>query len=71
MTNEGLVEQYLGVKVEWKNDSVKLSQQFLIQRIIDAIGGIKTSNDKDTPTEYKQILHKDLDGPERKQKLEM
>ena len=67
MTDEGSVEQYLGVKVERKNGSVKLSQPYLIQRIIDAIGGMQTSNVKATPAEYKQILHKDLDGPARKQ----
>ena len=40
MTDEGSVEQYLWVKVERKNGSVKLSQPYLIQRIIDAIGGM-------------------------------
>ena len=49
MTDEGSVEQYLGVKVERKNGSVKLSQPYLIQRIIDTIGGMPTSNVKATP----------------------
>ena len=48
---------------------MKLSQSYLIQRIIDAIGGMQTSNVKAVPVEYKQILHKDLDGPVRKQNL--
>ena len=44
MTDEGSVEQYLGVKVERNNGSVKLSQPYLIEWIIDTIGGMQTSN---------------------------
>ena len=36
-------EQYLEVKFERKNGSGKLSQPDLIQRFIDAIGGMQTS----------------------------
>ena len=67
MTDEGSVEQYLGVKVETKNGSVKLPKPHLIQRIIGAISGMQTCNIKATLAEYKQILHKDLDGPVHKQ----
>ena len=41
MTDEGSVENYLGVEVEKKQGSITLSQTFLIRRIWDAIGGME------------------------------
>ena len=67
MTDEGSVENYLGVKVGKKQGSITLSQPFLIRRILDAVGGMENANVKSTPAQYKAILNKDLDGPQRKQ----
>ena len=67
MTDEGSVENYLGVKVGKKQGSITLSQSFLIRRILDAVGGMENANVKSTPAQYKAILNKDLDGPKRKQ----
>ena len=51
-----------------ETDSILLTQPYLTQRIIDELGSaISEANTKDTPAVYKEILHKDTDGPERKQ----
>ena len=45
-----------------------MTQPFLIQRITDLLGSaITDANTKVTPALYKEILHKDEFGPERKQ----
>ena len=67
---EGGVTAYLGVKMELneEDDTVTMSQPFLIDRIIELLGSaITDANVKDTPAVYKEILFKDEDGPERKQ----
>ena len=61
---------YLGVKVEYNKVSgeITLSQPFLIERILELLeSAIQDANVKKTPAEYKSILHKDKDGPDRKQ----
>mmetsp|Transcript_21406 Transcript_21406/g.29988 ORF Transcript_21406/g.29988 Transcript_21406/m.29988 type:complete len:240 (+) Transcript_21406:2-721(+) len=66
----GDVCAYFGVQVDIneRNDTISMTQPFLIQRIIDELGtSISTANVKPTPAVYKEILHKDADGPERKQ----
>ena len=51
-----------------EDDTVTMSQPFLIDRIIELLGSaITDANVKDTPAVYKEILFKDEDGPERKQ----
>ena len=70
LTEEEDVSAYLGVQVtmEDKEDTISLTQPYLIQRIVDALGpAVKDANVKTTPAVYKEILHKDEDGPERKQ----
>jgi hypothetical protein len=65
------VSSYLGVQVTYDKvtGEISLTQPFLIQRILDLLGdSVKEANVKQTPAEYKSPLHKDLDGPERKQK---
>ena len=70
LTEEEDVSAYLGVqvKMEDKEDTISLTQLYLIQRIVEALGpAVQDSNVKSTPAVYKEILHKDEDGPERKQ----
>ena len=64
------VSSYLGVKVSYdkENGTISLTQPFLIERILELLGtAVTDANVKQTPAEYKLILHKDADGPARKQ----
>lgn len=69
LTKEEDVSAYIGVQLSINEDNtVSLTQPFLIQRIIDSLGdAITEANIKSTPAVYKEILHKDEDGPEQKQ----
>jgi hypothetical protein len=70
LTEEEEVSAYLGVQMKFdeKTETVSLSQPYLITRIIELLGdSVKDANIKDTPAVYKEILHKDEHGPERKQ----
>lgn len=70
LPEEGDILAYLEVKVEIDpgTDSISLIQPYLIQRIIDEMGNaIAEANTKDTPTVYKEILHKDTNGLDQKQ----
>lgn len=70
LTEEEEVAAYLGCKLEIDDasDEIRLSQPFLIERIITLLGdAVKECNVKDTPTVYKELLHKDEFGPDRKQ----
>ena len=69
-TEEEDMSAYLGVqvKMEDEEDTISLTQPYLIQRIVEVLGpAVQDSNVKSTPAVYKEILHKDEDGPERKQ----
>ena len=61
---------YLGIQVEMdkKENKIKLKQPVLIERIIEALNCNQHITGKETPTIPKNILHKDIEGPERKQK---
>ena len=64
------VSSYLGVKVTYDEDSgqISLTQPFLIERILELLNSsVQEANIKRTPAEFRSILHKDLDGPDRKQ----
>ena len=69
LTEEDDVSAYLGVQLSINDDdTVSLTQPYLIQRIIDSLGdAITGANTKTTPAVYKEILHKDESGPARKQ----
>ena len=69
LTDEGDVSTYLGVQVslDEKTNTIDLKQPFLIERIIDAIKCNPHLTGKDTPVLANNILHKDSDGPDRKQ----
>ena len=69
LTEEEDVSAYLGVEVKFckETDTVTLSQPYLIKRIIEVMGAsINEANAKSTPSVYKEILHKDEEGPDRK-----
>ena len=67
VTNEGPIDEYLGVKVERRNDqSMKLSQPLLTQQILDEMGFNLRTKGRLTPALSSQILEWDVDS---KQKL--
>ena len=64
------VSSYLGVKVVHNKESgeISLTQPYLIERIIELLGSaVDMANTKHTPAEHKLALHKNEDGPARKQ----
>lgn len=70
LTKEDDVLAYLGVQVNMdeETDAISLTQPYLIQRIINAMGpAIKNANVKTTPVVYQEILQKDKNGPDWKQ----
>jgi hypothetical protein len=70
LSKEEDVSAYLGVKMELNETTgtVSMTQPFLIQRVIELLwDAVKEVNVKSTPAVYKEILHKDENGPERKQ----
>ena len=63
ITDEGTVDEYLGVKLETQPDGqIKLSQPHLIQQIIDDMGFRENSTTKDTPALSTQVLQRDNNG---------
>ena len=69
LTEEDDVSAYLGVEVKFckKTDTITLTQPYLIARIIEVMGSsISEANIKTTPSVYKEVLHKDENGPNRK-----
>ena len=44
ITDEGEMEEYLGIKLERTDDTIKMSQPLLINRIIETIPGMKKAN---------------------------
>jgi Reverse transcriptase (RNA-dependent DNA polymerase) len=68
ITDEGTLEDYLGVTVEHASDgSFKLTQPHLIQQIIDDIGFNNRTSTKPTPAASTIRLHRDLHGIERRE----
>jgi hypothetical protein len=70
LTEEDEVAAYLGCQLTMDptSNTVTIAQPYLIQRIIDLLGdAVRDCNIKDTPTVYKELLHKDEHGPARKQ----
>ena len=68
LTDDGTINKYLGVDVKHKFDgSFKLTQPYLIERILKVlgVGGDSKTNSKPTPAS-KPLLHKDLEGWTRK-----
>jgi Reverse transcriptase (RNA-dependent DNA polymerase)/GAG-pre-integrase domain len=61
ITDEGTLDEYLGVKVEHlPNGTIKLSQPQLIQQILDDLGLNGRTTTKDSPAASTVRLHRDL-----------
>ena len=69
LTDEGDVNTYFGMQIELneKNNTIELKQPFLTQRIIEALKCNKYMTGKENTALANNILHKDADGPDRKQ----
>ena len=61
------MEKYLGIQIEQTDDTIRMSQPLLINRIIEAIPGMKKANPIKYPALPSVILTKDTDGAERKE----
>ena len=65
-TNKGDMLKYLGIDIiEYKDGSIKFTQPHLIDRFVKLIGRDKNINVTLTPG-IKSLLHKDLEGLQRK-----
>jgi Reverse transcriptase (RNA-dependent DNA polymerase)/GAG-pre-integrase domain len=63
ITDEGTLDEYLGVKVEHlPNGTIKLSQLQLIQQVLDDLGFNKRTTVKDSPAASTVRLHRDVSG---------
>jgi hypothetical protein len=63
ITDEGTLDEYLGVKVEQlPNGTIKLSQPQLIQQILDDLGFNGRTTTKDSPAASTVRLHRDVHG---------
>ena len=67
ITDEGKMEEYLGIKLEHSKSTIRMSQPLLINRIIDAIPGMDKSHPVKYPALPSVILTKDETGPERRE----
>ena len=68
LTDEGNVSDYLGIRMIKHSDGrIELTQPALIQQIIDLLGIRSGSKVHFSPVIHKGLLHKDVDGPVRKQ----
>jgi Reverse transcriptase (RNA-dependent DNA polymerase) len=63
ITDEGTLDEYLGVKVEHlPNGTIKLSQPQLIQQVLDDLGFNARTSTKDSPAASTVHLHRDVGG---------
>jgi Reverse transcriptase (RNA-dependent DNA polymerase) len=63
ITDEGTLNDYLGVKVEkLPNGAIKLSQPAIIQQILDDLGFNDKATSKSTPAASTVYLHHDIHG---------
>ena len=66
VTNEGPIDEYLGVKVERRaNHTMKLSQPLLIQQILEEMGFNQRTKGRTTPALSSQILNRDCKGTQK------
>jgi len=65
ITDEGQVDEYLGVKVEkLRENRIKMSQPYLIEQILKGLGFNERTKVKRTPAIASKILHRDKEGEE-------
>lgn len=63
VTNEGTIDEYLGMKVERCEDkTMKLLQSILTQQLLDEMGFNHCTKWRSTPALSSQILGRDLEG---------
>jgi hypothetical protein len=63
ITDEGPVEDYLGVHIQHLEDGrISLTQPHLIRQILEDLGLQDNSNGRDTPAPSTQVLRRDDDG---------
>ena len=67
ITDEGEMEEYLVMQLERNDDTIRMSQPLLINRIIEAIPAMKKENPVKYPALPSVILTKDTNGEERKE----
>ena len=68
MTDEGSLEEYLGLQIDHKSDGLfRVSQPFLIDRIIDTIPSMKDAQSSKTPASPGTVLTKDTEIEPRKE----
>jgi hypothetical protein len=65
LTDEGDIKHYLGVELIKSDNGFELHQPFLIDRILSVLNITEEHNSKPTPA-IKPLLHRDLDGVDRK-----
>ncbi len=69
VTDEGEIDDYLGVKVTRPTkDTIELKQPHLIQQILDEVGILPQSKTKDKAAPSSTILRRDLDGAPMQEK---
>ena len=67
MTYEGTMEEHLGILIaHYKDGSFRMSQPFLIDRIIQYLPGMKDTRSTCTPIVSGTVLTKDEEGECRK-----
>jgi len=63
ITDEGEIDEYLGVKVQRNNDRrFELSRPLLIEQILTALGFNECTKPKTAPALFSKILERDEDG---------
>ena len=68
LTDEGSMEEYLGIQIDHNTDgSFRMSQPFLIQRIIEFIPGMTEARSAKSPACSSVVLTKEIDGEPRKE----
>ena len=68
ITDEGEMDEYLGIKLEHSGNQIRMTQPLLIDRIIEAIPRMKKANPSNVPAHPSVILTKDEAGAMRKEK---
>ena len=68
MTDEGTMEEYLGILFTPANNGLfRMSQPYLIDRIIDFIHGMKDARRANSPAQVEGALTKDEEGQPSKE----
>ena len=65
ITDDGNMEEYVGIQLKYTGNSIRISQPLLIERIIDTSPGMRNTNPVNYLALPSVILTKDEQGPER------